>query len=91
MTAFSGTVIILTLLACIPLLFLFAGKDTDHFNAIRRECQKDALLDWTDKDILAAEHDSTIRPKRTFSPAPASTKIETVSRSAFFESADSAA
>ena len=27
MTAFFGTVIILSLLACIPLVFLFAGKD----------------------------------------------------------------
>ena len=30
MTAFFGTVLILTFLACIPLVFLFAGKNTDR-------------------------------------------------------------
>ena len=57
MTAFIGTAIILTILACIPLTLLFAGRDTNHRNAIRRECQKDALLDWTDKDLLASLHE----------------------------------
>lgn len=84
MTAFIGTAIILTILACIPLAFLFAGRDTNRRNAIRRECQKDALLDWTDKDLLASLHGSTTRPTRTFSPAPASVKIESLPRTAFY-------
>ena len=78
MTAFFGTVIILPLLACIPLVFLFAGKDTDHRNAIRRECQREALLDWTDKEILSSLHDSTLRPTHKPSPASPSILIETI-------------
>ena len=78
MTAFFGTVIILSLLACIPLVFLFAGKDTDHRNAIRHECQREALLDWTDKEILSSLHDSTLRPVRTPSSASPSILIETI-------------
>ena len=78
MTAFIGTVIILSLLACIPLVFLFAGKDTDRRNAIRRECQREALLDWTDKEILSTLHDSTLRPAHKPSSASPSILIETI-------------
>ena len=91
MTAFFGTVLILSLLACIPLVFLFAGKDTDHRNAIRRECQREALLDWTDKEILSSLHDSTLRPARKSSPALPSVRIETLPRSAMYPSVHSAA
>ncbi len=83
MTAFFGTVLILTLLACLPLVFLFAGKDTDHRNAVRRECQRDALLDWTDKDLLAAEHDGALRPARAPKQAAPSVRVESIPRSAF--------
>ena len=81
MTAFISVVIVLTLLACIPLVFLFAGKDTDHRNALRRECQREALLDWTDKEILSSLHDNTLRPARNPSPALPSLRIESVPRS----------
>ena len=91
MTAFIGTVIILSLLACIPLVFLFAGKDTDHRNAIRRECQREALLDWTDKEILSTLYDSTLRPAHKPSPALPSVRIETIPRSAMYPSATTAA
>ena len=91
MTAFIGTVIILSLLACIPLVFLFAGKDTDHRSAVRRECQREALLDWTDKEILSSLHDSTLRPVRTPSPALPSVRIETIPRSAMCPSVHTAA
>ena len=91
MTAFIGTVLILSLLACIPLVFLFAGKDTDHRNAIRRECQREALLDWTDKEILSSLHDSTLRPAHKPSPALPSVRIETIPRSAMYPSATTAA
>ena len=91
MTAFFGTVLILSLLACIPLVFLFAGKDTDHRNAIRRECQREALLDWTDKEILSSLHDSTLCPARKPSPALPSVRIETIPRSAMYPSATTAA
>ena len=90
MTAFIGTVIILSLLACIPLVFLFAGKDTDHRSAVRRECQREALLDWTDKEILSSLHDSTLRPIRTPSPASPSVRIETLPRSVFLSSSPAA-
>ena len=91
MTAFIGTVLILSLLACIPLVFLFAGKDTDHRNAIRRECQREALLDWTDKEILSSLHADTLRPAHKPSPALPSVRIETIPRSAFLVTADPAA
>ena len=83
MTAFISVVIVLTLLACIPLVFLFAGKDTDHHNALRRECQREALLDWTDKEILSTLHDNTLRPACKPSSALPSIRIETISRSSY--------
>ena len=91
MAAFLGTVLILSLLACIPLVFLFSGKDTDRRNAIRRECQREALLDWTDKEILSSLHDSTLRPARKLSPALPSVHIETIPRSAICPSTLTAA
>lgn len=90
MTAFISVVIVLTLLACIPLVFLFAGKDTDHHNALRRECQREALLDWTDKEILSTLHDNTLRPACKPSSALPSIRIETIPRSAFLSSSPAA-
>ena len=63
------------------LVFLFAGKDTDHRNALRRECQREALLDLTDKEILSSLHDNTLRPVSTSAPVLPSVRIETVPRS----------
>ena len=83
MTAFISVVIVLTLLACIPLVFLFAGKDTDHHNALRRECQREALLDWTDKEILSTLHDNTLRPACKPSSVLPSIRIETIPRSSY--------
>ena len=80
MAAFISVVIVLILLACIPLVFLFAGSDTDHRNALRLECQREALLDWTDKEILSSLHDNTLRPARTTSPVLHSVHIETIPR-----------
>ncbi|MBQ3374007.1 MAG: hypothetical protein IJG40_12855 [Oscillospiraceae bacterium] len=91
MTAFIGTVIILSLLACIPLVFLFAGRDTDRRSAVRRECQREAMLDWTDKEILSSLHDSTLRPARKPSPAAPSIRIETLPRSVNYPSTITAA
>ena len=68
MTAFFGAAFILTALICIPFTFLFAARDTDHLKAIRRECQQDALLDWTDKDVLSSLHSP-------HTPAPASAPV----------------
>ena len=90
MTAFISVVIVLTLLACIPLVFLFAGKDTDHHNALRRECQREALLDWTDKEILSTLHNNTLRPARNPSPAAPTVRIESIPRSAFLSSSPAA-
>ena len=90
MTAFFGTVLILSLLACIPLVFLFAGKDTNHRNAIRRECQREALLDWTDKEVLSSLHAGTLHPAHKSSAAFPSVRIETIPRSACLSSTPAA-
>ena len=65
------------------LVFLFAGKDTDHRNALRRECQREALLDWTDKEILSSLHDNTLRPVCKPSPVLPSVRIESIPRSSY--------
>ena len=65
--------LILTILALLPCVFLAAGKDTDRRRAVQRECQAEALLDWTDKTVLAAEHESSkapAKPRRAPSPCP---------------------
>ena len=56
MTANIGLYFVIFILAMIPLVFLGAGQDTTHRRAVRKQCRKDVLLDWTDKDALAAEH-----------------------------------
>ena len=71
-----GFAFILACLILVPCVFLFSGRDTDHLKAIRKECQRDALLDWTDKDLIAAEHDAA-RP---------AVRIETVSRESLIQS-----
>ena len=91
MTAFIGTVLILSLLACIPFVFLFAGKDTDRRSAVRHECQREALLDWTDKEFLSSLHDRTLRPARKPSPAAPTVRIETIPRSVNYPSTITAA
>ncbi len=56
MTSSIGLYFVIIILASIPFVFLGAGKDTTHRRAVRKQCLQDALLDWTDKDALAAEH-----------------------------------
>ena len=56
MTSSIGLYFVIFILASIPFVFLGAGKDTTHTRAVRKQCRQDALLDWTDKDALAAEH-----------------------------------
>ena len=56
MTASVGIVFILGLLGLIPFSFVGAGCDTERTHASRVQRQREAAMEWTDKDILAAEH-----------------------------------
>ncbi len=80
MTASIGSVFVVAVLAMIPFTLLFAGRDTDHRYSSRKECQRDALLDWTDKDRVSGEE----REKKTScgeSPAePGKVRIEVLTR-----------
>ena len=81
-----GFAFILACLILVPCVFLFSGSDTNHLKVIRKECQRDALLDWTDKDLIAAEHDAA-RPVNQYSAhSPATVRIETVDRDVFLRS-----
>ena len=81
MTANIGLYFVIFILAMIPLVFLGAGQDTTHRRAVRKQCRKDVLLDWTDKDALAAERDALITPRSTITPKAAAV-IEVISRDA---------
>ncbi len=79
MTTSIGLYFVIFILASIPFVFLGAGKDTTRQRAVRKQCYQDALLDWTDKDALAAEHDEQTTPR----PQPkvtAHTTVEVISR-----------
>lgn len=56
MTASVGIVFILGLLGLIPFSFIGAGCDTERMHASRLQRQREAAMEWTDKDVLAAEH-----------------------------------
>ena len=65
--------LILTVLILLPCIFLAAGKDTDSPRYAQIEIRQEALLDWTDKSVLTAEHaryTPSARPLRTASPCP---------------------
>ena len=79
MTPAIGFYFVIFILAMIPLVFLGAGQDTTRQRAVRKQCRKDVLLDWTDKDALAAEHNSLTAPRALRKPAKAAT-VEVVSR-----------
>ena len=79
MTANIGLYFVIFILAMIPLVFLGAGQDTTHRRAVRKQCRKDVLLDWTDKDALAAERDALITPRSTITPKAAAA-VEVISR-----------
>ena len=81
-----GFAFILACLILVPCVFLFSGRDTDHLKAIRKECQRDALLDWTDKDLIAAEHDAARPARRPLKHSPATVTLETVSRDSLIQS-----
>ena len=81
-----GFAFILACLVLVPCVFLFSGRDTNHLKAIRKECQRDALLDWTDKDLIAAEHNAARPAKPYLTHSPATVRIETVSRESLIQS-----
>ena len=79
MTTSIGFYFVIFILASIPFVFLGAGKDTTHTRAVRKQCYQDALLDWTDKDALAAEHEALTTPRpqpKLAGPA----KVEVITR-----------
>ena len=81
-----GFAFILACLILVPCVFLFSGSDTDHPEAIRKECRRDSLLDWTDNDLIAAEQNAA-RPVKEYSAhSPATVRIETVDRDVFLRS-----
>ena len=79
MTASIGLYFVIFILAMIPLVFLGAGKDTTRQRAVRKQCRKDVLLDWTDKDALAAEHDQTA-PRAQRKPVRSAAAVEVITR-----------
>ncbi|MBP3210424.1 MAG: hypothetical protein J6M64_11065 [Oscillospiraceae bacterium] len=81
-----GFAFILACLILVPCVFLFSGSDTDHPEAIRKECRRDALLDWTDKDLIAAEQDAACPVKEYSVHSPATVRIETVDRDVLLRS-----
>ena len=81
-----GFAFILACLILVPCVFLFSGSDTDHPEAIRKECRRDALLDWTDKDLIAVEQDAARPAKTNLQHSPASVRIETVDRDVLLRS-----
>ena len=79
MTANIGLYFVIFILAMIPLVFLGAGQDTTHRRAVRKQCRKDVLLDWTDKDALAAEHDALNASRPRITPKTAAA-VEVIPR-----------
>ena len=61
MTTQIGFYFMILVLVMVPLVFLGAGKETTLRREERKQCQQDALLDWTDKDALAVEHDEAAK------------------------------
>ena len=83
MTASIGLYFVIFILAMIPFVFLGAGQDTTHRRAVRKQCRKDVLLDWTDKDALAAEHDlQTSAPAQRKKPITMTAAVEVITRDA---------
>ncbi len=81
MTAFFGLCFVLAILAMLPLVFCCAGKDTEQRRASARERQEEAMMDWTDKDLIAAERVSAeTAGKRSVKRSLRKAQIETVNR-----------
>ena len=81
-----GFAFIIACLVLVPCVFLFSGSDTDHPEAIRKECRRDAQLDWTDKDLIAAEQNAARPAKTNLQHSPATVRIETVDRDVLLRS-----
>lgn len=81
-----GFAFILACLILVPCVFLFSGSDTDHPEAIRKECRRDSQLDWTDNDLIAAEQNAARPAKTNLQHSPASVRIETVDRDVLLRS-----
>ena len=83
-----GFYFMILVLVMVPLSFLGAGKDTTLKRAERKQRQREALLDWTDKDALAEmmQNDATceISAHRT---VHSKVIIEKLSRDPFSRSA----
>ena len=80
MTASIGLYFVIFILAMIPLVFLGAGKDTTRQRAVRKQCRKDVLLDWTDKDALGAEHETQSTPRMQRKPVRSAAAVEVITR-----------
>ena len=80
MTANIGLYFVIFILAMIPLVFLGAGQDTTRQRAVRKQCRKDVLLDWTDKDALAAEHNDNLTSPRPRITPKAAAAVEVIPR-----------
>ena len=74
-----GLCFILTILSMLPLVFCFAGKDTEQRSAAGRERLEEALLDWTDKEVIAAERAGREGERKRMKRI-AATRVETVKR-----------
>ena len=80
MTASIGLYFVIFILAMIPVAFLGAGKDTTRQHAERKQRQKEALLDWTDKNILHGEELHRTAETEIRSPITAKTIIIRIPR-----------
>lgn len=81
-----GFAFIIACLILVPCVFLFSGRDTNHLKAIRKECQRDALLDWTDKDLIAAEQNAACPANTKLQHSHPTVRIETVDRNVLLRS-----
>ena len=50
-----GTIAIIGMLCLLPCSFICAGNDTDRSFASRIQRQREAIMDWTNKQILVSE------------------------------------
>ena len=82
MTTSVGLYFVIFILAMIPLVFLGAGQDTTRQRTVRKQCRKDVLLDWTDKNILHGEELHGTPEKEIRPSVPAKAQIVRLPREA---------
>ena len=80
MSASIGLYFVIFILVMIPMVFLGAGKDTTHQRAEKKQRQKEALFDWTDKDLLHAEESRTPEAAPVAYTAPCVVEIKRITR-----------